>query len=137
MPLNLTAALQRAAALLGDAAQEKWTPTELTCALRSGLGEMNLAAGQPLALEGLDGAAVTSLPESLEQTLCLGAAGIAALARAAAQADWPEQPPGQADPLRTWGEARLADFRAQCRQYFGASEPRRTTQPWAAWESWE
>lgn len=64
-------------------------------------------------LEGLDGAAVTTLSAEQEELVCLGAAGYAALQRAQ-EAIGQVNVSGQAPRLwRDWGEQRLRRFRTR------------------------
>ncbi len=69
-----------------------------------------------LARHTLDDAGST-LPEALEEVLATGAAGYAAIARAASAIDRLNAGEDVAERFRAWGEARLRTFRAQLREH--------------------
>ena len=97
-------------------------------------GEMiRLFCARPHTLEGLDGAAATTLSAEQEELLCLGAAGYAALQRAQ-DAIGRVNVSLQAPQLwREWGESRLHAFRARLVQI-----ARREGQWHTAWtQGWE
>ncbi len=64
-----------------------WQSGELDEAMRQALSDMGLAAGATYAVEGLDGAATTSLPSAHFATLVRGAAAYAMLWRAMERVD--------------------------------------------------
>ncbi len=88
---------------------------------------------RPHAIEGLDGAATTTLTPEQEELVTLGAAGYAALQRAQesiGQVNVSTQAPRL---WRDWGEARLREFRTRLNQL-----ARRELQWRATWtEGWE
>ncbi len=77
-------------------------------------------------IEGLDAAAATTVPLDDEETIVLGAAGYAALARAAYATEAVTLSRETAAQWRAWAEARLAEFEARIRPRY---EPAR----WATW----
>lgn len=138
MSITLNVAIERVEGLLRDSANVRFSEADLALGVRLALAEIWLAAGELLALEGLDGALETSLPAHLEALLATGGAGYAALARAAARADWEMQDAGEFRQLHRWGEERLRDFRALLRQTYPVEtarlrDQRRSAAPWAAW----
>lgn len=137
------------------------TPT-LDEALRAALAAYTVGNLFAVRLEGLDGAADTSLPASHEALIVLGAAGYAARARAAEQAGR-AQPEGDPAALRLWAESQLAEFQRLLASVFPAlgMSPEAAAQadreadraaaeaaclsqlrasaaaPWSAWTPWE
>lgn len=107
---TLSSLLTRVRALLMDDAAQIWSDAALSEALRLALGEYNLRAPDPAALEGLDGAAATTLSATHETALVWGAAAYAALARAVDRAE-SFQAGGEFKDLNAWGEARLKEFK--------------------------
>jgi hypothetical protein len=79
-------------------------------------------------IAGLDGAQETSLPAALAPLLAQGAAGFAALAKAAAMAREYSWPAGAAAQMTRWGSAMLASFR---QALSALREP--ATAPWVSW----
>jgi hypothetical protein len=78
-------------------------------------------------IDGLDGAAATTLAPDDEETVVLGAAGYAALARAAYATEAVTLSGETATRWRTWAEARLADFELRIAPHY---------QP-ALWPAWD
>ncbi|HEX9107427.1 MAG TPA: hypothetical protein VF832_09365 [Longimicrobiales bacterium] len=111
MSSTLTTLRARARTLLMDASGAIWDDAALEEGLRLALGEYQLAAARAVTLAGLDGAAVTSLDAQHDLLLVLGGAAYAALARAVDRAESVELG-AQAADLKTWGEARLREFKA-------------------------
>lgn len=72
---------------LMDADGAVWQSNELDEALRQALSDMGLAAGATYTVNGLDGAATTSLPPEHLATLVRGAAAYAMLWRAIERVD--------------------------------------------------
>ncbi len=138
MAFDLTAALERVEELLLDTANVRFSEEEITAAVRLALAELSLAAGEGVALEGLDGALETTFAEHLAHLVALGGAGFAALARAGSRADWELQDAGEFANLNRWAEQRLLEFRALLnRAYPDANarmrDQRRSLAPWAGW----
>jgi len=136
--LDVNTVVERVAGLLLDPERVKYGEAEMLAGLRLALGELSLRAGEAYLLTGLDGAMETTLPETLETLLVIGAAGYTALARAGARADWELQDEGEFQRLRSWAEGRLEDFRKVMRSLYPAHVPRvhgqyRSQAPWAAW----
>jgi hypothetical protein len=137
MAMTLAEATERAAIVLGDVGNLKWSAAEVAAGLAQALGEMSLAAGQALTLAGLEGAAATTLPATLERALVTGAAGWCAVMRAGAKADWESQSQGEPQRLAEWGDRRLVEFRAQLGQVYRDEArlhgQRTSSAPWAGW----
>lgn len=137
MALDLSTTHEKVAALLGDPAHVRWDEDQIELAIAQALGEISLAAGQPLTLNGLEDAPETSVPEQLAAALVSGAAGFCAVMRAGARADWESQAEGEPQRLSAWGEARLAEFRAQVGRLFAVEarlhSQRTGTAPWGGW----
>ena len=95
--------------------------------------QIRLFGARPHTIEGLDGAAATTLSPEQEELVCLGAAGYAALQRAQ-DAIGQVNVVGQAPRLwRDWGDHRLHGFRTRLAQL-----SRRELQWRTAWtEGWE
>jgi hypothetical protein len=107
--LTITA---RVRSLLMDAgASPIWSDATITEGVRLALGEYALAGAAAQTLEGLDGAAVTSLPAVHESLLVGGAAAYAALARNVDRAE-SFQLDGEAGQLKSWADTRLKEYKA-------------------------
>ncbi len=78
-------------------------------------------------IDGLDSATATTVPANDEETIALGAAGYAALARAAYATEAVTLSGETPARWRAWAEARLAEFEARILPRY---EPAR----WAVWE---
>jgi len=79
-------------------------------------------------IEGLDGATATTVPRGWLVLLVTGAAGYAALAKAAAMAREYSWPTGAARTMSEWGEAMLGRFRARLKAIRPAAG-----QAWVSW----
>ncbi len=113
MGLTLTTATDFVELLLADSSNVKWSTSEISFAIRQALGELSEAAGQAFTLNGLDGAAATTVPALLESALISGAAGFCAVIRVGSRADWESSAEGEPARLSAWGAARLGEFRSQ------------------------
>ncbi len=108
---TLISLLARVRSVLMDLNAQIWTDGVITEGLRLAVGEYALASAAPASLEGLDGASASSFPAGHESMLVWGAAAYAALARAVDRAE-SFQPGGEAGDLKTWGDARLREFKS-------------------------
>ncbi len=137
MSLNLTTLLEQTRLFLHDSEGARYSADDLTAAARMALMEINLVSAQGFALAGLDGADETTLPDSLQHLLVMGAAGYAASARAAAQAEW-ELAPQKTLPLALWSRNVMEDFRRiLCTLYppeTARLHEQRTAAPFVRWE---
>ncbi len=138
MTATLTGLIALVEDFLKDGANVKYSEAEITRALQVALSEASLAAGQSLVISGLDGAELTTLPPRLEQPLACGAAGICAMMRAGARAEWERRPGQEPERLMAWGEYWFAHFQARLAEFYPAAtartaDQRRTASPWAAW----
>ncbi|NPV08256.1 MAG: hypothetical protein HPY83_09895 [Anaerolineae bacterium] len=79
-------------------------------------------------ISGLEGASETTVPREWLSLLVTGAAGYAALAKAASMAREYSWPSGAARMMSDWGQSMLALFRARLKALRPASAP--------AWVSW-
>jgi hypothetical protein len=110
--MNLTTAIERVRGLLDDAgAPMVWTDAGITAAIRQAVGEYGFAGEAAVTLQGLDGAASTSLPAVHFAAVCWGSAGYAVLSRAIDQVD-AFRLGAPSDDLRAWGEQRLREYKA-------------------------
>lgn len=116
--------------LMDQGAVQLWSEADLLGAARLALGEFSVRAGSQQRLEGLDGAAATSLGATAEGTLLLGACAYAALSRAVDRAENYELANESAD-LRVWAEKALEDFRALLERLY----PVAGAEGSAAWQS--
>jgi len=80
------------------------------------------------AISGLDGATETTVPAEVRGVLVLGAAGYAALAKAAAMGREYAWPTTAAAVTRHWGETMLALFQARLKALRSAA-----AQAWVTW----
>ncbi|WP_298007925.1 MULTISPECIES: hypothetical protein [Anaerolinea] len=110
MTLTLSDLLNRVRLFLHDSEGARYSQDDLTAAVRMALMEINLVSAQAFTLAGLDGVIETTLPERLHHLLGMGAAGYAATARAAAQAEW-ELSPQKELSLTLWSRNVMEDFR--------------------------
>ncbi len=110
MTFTLSDLLNRVRLFLHDDEGARYSDDDLTAAGRMALMEINLVSAQAFTLAGLDGVGETTLPEHLHHLLGMGTAGYAAMARAAAQAEW-ELSPQQGLPLMLWSRNVMEDFR--------------------------
>ena len=137
MAFDLSTTHEKVAGLLGDPTHVRWDEEQIELAIAQALGEISLAAGQTMTLKDLEDAAETSVPAQLAAALVSGAAGFCAAMRAGARADWESQAEGEPQRLSAWGEARLAEFRAQVSRLYAAEarlhSQRAGTAPWAGW----
>ena len=118
--ITLATITEQARALLMDGSGTAWDETTITAAVRQAAAEYSLAAGEPLLIEGLNGA-VTTLEAPYDSLIVWGAAAYAALARAIDRADvFDIEGVNQASAaaLRAWGEARLAEYRTMLRSVY-------------------
>jgi hypothetical protein len=141
MTASLESISTRTSQLLMDTGGLIWDAAAITEAVRLALGEYNQIYHTGVTLSGLDGAATTSLPENNTTLIVAGAAGYAAVARAAARSE-SFNLGSEAQTWLSWGEARLADFRSlaqldagQTREAARKTELRQSTNP--AWGTWE
>lgn len=133
---DITALRARLRAWLNDGPGLALPDDLLDEAARQALDALNRAGGTSYAVQGLDGAAVTTLPAGLEALLVSGAGAVAAEGAAAA-AERLLEPGGQpVTVLVAWGrlqyerfQAALGDLRARQLQ---AGQP-----PYASWEEVE
>lgn len=88
--------------------------------------EVRLFYAAPHTIEGLDAASATTVPLDDEESVVIGAAGYAALARAAYATEAVTLSRETAAHWRAWAEARLVEFEARIRPRY---EPAR----WAVW----
>jgi hypothetical protein len=138
MALNLAAVITRVENFCLDASNVKFTEANITDAVRQALGDISLAAGEVILLDGLDSAAETTLPARLEGVLVTGAAGFLGLMRAGARADWESQSDGEPKRMGEWGSYWLKYFRGRVDDYYPAGtgrmfDQRRTSAPFASW----
>jgi hypothetical protein len=112
----------RVALMNAAATAQPWDDAVLDEGIRLALGEYGLAGAAPVTLSGLDGAAETSLNGLHESLVVWGAGGYAALSRAVLRAE-SFQLGGEAEALRSWGEARLEDFKAMLGAVFPGYRP--------------
>ncbi len=138
MAYDLATVITRVENFCLDASNVKFTEASITDAIRQALGDMSLAAGVVLTLDGLDSAAATTLPARLEGALVTGAAGYVALMRAGSRADWESQSQAEPKKLQDWGSYWLKYFRGRLDDYYPAEtgrmyDQRRTSAPFAAW----
>jgi hypothetical protein len=121
MALDLTTTLTRTAGLLQDASNALWSTADLTNAIRLALGEMSLAAGTALTLNGLDSTSSTTVPALMESALVVGSAAYAASSRQVDKADF--EVLSEATELSPWVVARMADFRRMLAMQYPGSLP--------------
>ena len=153
MASSLTSLTARVESLLMDGSNLVFDTGTIAEGIHSALGEFNLAretAGlAAVTLDGLDGAAATTLSANHDSVIVLGAAGYATAARSADRAESFEIGQEAAEHL-SWSEKRLLEFRAMLGALYPtytdpsararAAEAARvaglrttTNQPWAAW----
>lgn len=138
MAYDLATVITRVENFCLDASNTKFTEASITDAIRQALGDVSLAAGVVLTLDGLDGATETTLPPRLEGSLVSGAAGYAAMMRVGSRADWESQSQDEPKKLQAWGSYWLKWFRGRVDDYFPAEsgrmyDQRRSAAPFAAW----
>ena len=138
MAATLASMITRVEDFVLDGANVKFTEANITDALRQAVSDISLAAGVAITLDGLDGAAATTLPARLEGTLVTGAAGFLGLMRAGARADWESQADGEPKRLGEWGSYWLKYFRNRLDGYYPAEtgrmyDQRRSAAPFASW----
>lgn len=108
---TLTTMLDRVETLLVDSPNVIFSTATLTEGIRLAVGEYGTANEAAVTLEGLDGAASSSLPAVHESMIVVGAAAYAVQARAVDRAE-SYQEGGESDKLKAWGDARLTEFKA-------------------------
>lgn len=108
---NLAELLARVRAVMMDGSSLVWSDADLTEGLRLAVGEYSLAGDAVVTVEGLDGAAVSTLGEVHESLIVWGASAYAASSRAVDRAE-AFQLGGEAGQLKAWGDARLKEFKA-------------------------
>ncbi len=111
MASTLTSLSTRVNTYLMDTSNQVWDAATITEGMRLALGEYGLAGNAAVSLSGLDGAALTTLPANHDTVIVLGGAAYAALAQAADRADGARLGTAGAE-FKTWGEARLREFKA-------------------------
>lgn len=117
MASTLASITDRVEQTLADTSNVIWAAAAITEGIRSAMGEYNAAQliDQPTAtavtLNGLDGAAVTTLPESYDTVIVWGAAAYCAQSRAIDRAD-SYQLGAKMESLKGWSDQRLRDFKA-------------------------
>jgi hypothetical protein len=110
MTTTLTSLTTRVQTALMDTGAQVWDAPTITEGIRLALGEYSLAGDAAVTLSGLDGAAVTTLPGLHDTLIVWGAAAYAALSRTIDRAE-SHQLGGDAAPLKTWGDARLREYK--------------------------
>ena len=115
MPATLATLIDRVEALVMDSGNRVFDVVTITEGLRLALGEYNLARETAtlaaVTLNGLDGAAATTLGVGHESLLVLGGGGYAASARAVDRAESFELDQESAS-LAGWAGKRLSEFRS-------------------------
>jgi hypothetical protein len=127
---------------LMDSSSAIWTDDDLQLAIRNALREMNLALGTAYTVDGLDGAAATSLPGALFGTLEVGAGAYAVSARMVDRAEAYELA-NESGSLKGWYELQRSAFEALLSKAVAGAEKtaelarlaglRASSSPFAAW----
>jgi hypothetical protein len=135
MTASLSSLQGRVRFLLADPASpvQVWDDATLAEAVRQALDAYHLAGNGPVLLEGLDGAAVTTLPEMHESLIVWGASGYAALARSIRRAE-SFQLGSEPMALQAWGSLRLRSFQAALEAVRLSDLHRGHNMPWGSWE---
>ncbi len=133
---DITALRARLRAWLNDGPGLALPDGLLDEAARQALDALNRAGGTSYAVQGLDGAAVTSLPAGLESLLVSGAGAVAAEGAAAA-AERLLEPGGQpVTVLVAWGRLQYERFQAALGELH-ARQMQAGELPYTAWEEVE
>ncbi len=145
MTTTLATMIQSTRDVLGDDGTV-YSEGALTAGIRLALAEYALATGTTATVQGLDGAAETTLPAIHEMLLARGAAGYCACSqKAGALAQRLPEDFGASKDLLEWGESTLADFSARLRgiaEGARVSGLRQSQAPWGdpwddPWRAWE
>ena len=134
MSLNVESASERVAETLHDADGRVWTADQLTEALRQAMADLSQVSGEALTLDGLDGAAATTLPVEDEGWLVLGAAGHAAWMQAIGRLQAFDLSPEVRREMLTWAGDTLARFNAGLQQVRARRLQASADAPYGAWE---
>ena len=131
---NLTAIETELAQTLGDPARRTYTAAALDVAIAGALSDLRQAAGQPLALAGLEGAAETTLSTAELRMLVLGAAALALLTRAAARSETTDLSNQIPADLFRLAEDFSRRFEAGLRRVQAAYGQRSDAPPYSPWD---
>lgn len=132
---TLTDLLTQTALLLDDPNGRTWSSDRLTLCVRLALDVYNRTCDTRCTLTGLDGAAVTNLPECDLPLMVRGASAYAVLLRVLVRAESANLGQQVPEELRGWATRQLAEF---CRDVgtIRTANLRRGGAPWTAW-AWD
>lgn len=134
---DITALRARLRAWLNDGPGLALPDGLLDEAARQALDALNRAGAAAYVVQGLDGAALTTLPAGLE-SLLVGGAGAFAAAGAAAAAERLLEPGGQpVTVLTAWGRMQYERFQAGLAELRARQMQSGFVPPYAAWEEVE
>ncbi|MBG0785563.1 MAG: hypothetical protein H0S79_10720 [Anaerolineaceae bacterium] len=136
MSLTLSVAKARVSVHLNDTGQLIWSETMLETALREALQAVGRVLGEPLTLDGLDGAGETILPEDVEHILVIGAVTYALTFRASGRFEDARAAENLPEALGNWAGTHMARFQAMLAQVKRQGHQTAGQPPYAGWE-WE
>lgn len=136
MSLTLTDIKTKVSAHLNDTGKLIWSDALLEAAIRSSLLAIGRILDEPLTLEGLDGAAATSLVDDHQHVLVVGAVAYALTLRATGRFDDARAKEDLPDALAAWASAHMARFQVMLGEVKASSHQKAATVPYDHWD-WE
>ncbi len=134
MTINLITMRLRLSQQLTDENRAIWAEDVLDEAIRLALGRMGTALGQPLYLDGLDGAVETTLMAEDEHVLLLGALAYAIYQRAATRHEDDAPVPQIPQLLQDLAKHVLQRFEKDCDKLRVRALQMSFAVPYAAWQ---
>ena len=136
MSLTLMDIKARVSVHLNDTGKLIWNDTLLESAIRSALLAIGRVLDEIPSLEGLDGAAVTTLAEDHQHVLVVGAVAYALTQRATGRFDDARAREDLPDALAAWASAHMARFQVMLGGVKAATHQKAETAPYDQWD-WE
>ncbi len=132
MSATLASVRAQAAQFLQDPGNQIFDANALDGGIRVAMADYSRATGTLAALSGLDGGGATSFGDLDAEVIAVGAAAYCAVGRIFKRGESFQTRQYLPKELRTWGEARLRDFRELLEQVRAGTLRKDTVTPWAA-----